>query len=114
MNTDKIFAEQLANEYSTKDTTKVVALRKLDNRAKLPAYIFVYTFGIISALVMGWGNVLVHGNHWCSHYDHVYSRNCHRYRGVDWFGSKFPNFQANSCQWKAQVCIRNYAACSAD
>lgn len=61
MNTDKIFAEQLANEYSTKDTTKVVALRKLDNRAKLPAYIFVYTFGIISALVMGWGMCLSMG-----------------------------------------------------
>ena len=30
MNTDKIFAEQLANEYAPKDTSKVVALRKLD------------------------------------------------------------------------------------
>ena len=30
MNTDKIYAEQLANEYAPKDTSKVVALRKLD------------------------------------------------------------------------------------
>lgn len=37
MNTDKIYAEQLANEYAPKDTSKVVALRKLDARAKLPA-----------------------------------------------------------------------------
>ncbi|WP_278336705.1 hypothetical protein [Dorea formicigenerans] len=35
MNTDKIYAEQLANEYAPKDTSKVVALRKLDAKAKL-------------------------------------------------------------------------------
>lgn len=55
MNTDKIYAEQLANEYAPKDTSKVVALRKLDARAKLPATIFTYTFGIIVALVTGVG-----------------------------------------------------------
>lgn len=55
MNTDKIYAEQLANEYAPKDTSKVVALRKLDARAKLPATIFTYTFGIIDALVTGVG-----------------------------------------------------------
>lgn len=55
MNTDKIYAEQLANEYAPKDTSKVVALRKLDARAKLPATIFTYTFGIIAALVTGIG-----------------------------------------------------------
>lgn len=38
-----------------KDTSKVVALRKLDARAKLPATIFTYTFGIIAALVTGVG-----------------------------------------------------------
>ena len=66
MNTDKIYAEQLANEYAPKDTSKVVALRKLDAKAKLPATIFTYTFGIISALVTGVGmcfsmNVLGNG-----------------------------------------------------
>ena len=55
MNTDKIYAEQLANEYAPKDTSKVVALRKLAARAKLPATIFTYTFGIIAALVTGVG-----------------------------------------------------------
>lgn len=55
MNTDKIYAEQLANEYAPKDTSKVVALRKLDTRAKLPTTIFTYTFGIIAALVTGVG-----------------------------------------------------------
>ena len=55
MNTDKIYAEQLANEYAPKDTSKVVALRKLDARAKLPATVLTYTLGIISALVFGTG-----------------------------------------------------------
>lgn len=58
MNTDKIYAEQLANEYAPKDTSKVVALRKLDARAKLPATIFTYTFGIAASLVMGVGMCL--------------------------------------------------------
>lgn len=58
MNTDKIYAEQLANEYAPKDTSKVVALKKLDRKAKLPANIFAYTFGIIAALVMGVGMCL--------------------------------------------------------
>ena len=54
MNTDKIYAEQLANEYAPKDTSKVVALRKLDKKAKLPANIFTYSLGILSALVWHW------------------------------------------------------------
>ena len=58
MNIDKIYAEQLANEYAPKDTSKVIALRKLDARAKLPATVFVYTFGIAAALVAGVGMCL--------------------------------------------------------
>lgn len=55
MNTDRIYAESLANEYAPKDTSKVVALRKLDRRAKLPANIFAYGFGIVSSLITGVG-----------------------------------------------------------
>lgn len=58
MNTDKIFAEAIANEYAPKDTSKVVALRKLDRKAKTPANIFAYTFGVIMALVLGVGMCL--------------------------------------------------------
>ncbi|MDY6327864.1 MAG: dihydropteridine reductase [Lachnospiraceae bacterium] len=58
MNTDKIYAEALANEYAPKDTTKVVALRKLDRKAKMPATIFTYTFGIIASLITGVGMCL--------------------------------------------------------
>ena len=58
MNTDKIFAETIANEYAPTDTSKVVALKRLDNKAKLPSEIFAYTFGIISSLLMGAGMCL--------------------------------------------------------
>ena len=61
MNTDKIYAEQLANEYAPKDTSKVVALRKLDAKAKRPANIFTYTLGTLSALVFGTGMCLAMG-----------------------------------------------------
>ncbi len=55
MNTDKIYAESIAKEYAPKDNSKIVALRKLDWKAKKPATIFTYTFGIISSLIAGLG-----------------------------------------------------------
>ena len=55
MNTDKIYAESIAKEYAPKDNSKIVALRKLDKKAKMPATIFTYTFGIISSLILGTG-----------------------------------------------------------
>lgn len=55
MNTDKIYAEAIVNEYSKKNTSKVVALKKLDRAAKRPAEIFTYTFGIIVSLIAGVG-----------------------------------------------------------
>ena len=61
MNTDKIYAEQIANEYAPKKTSKVVALKKLDQKAKRPAEIFSYTFGIIFALILGTGMSLCMG-----------------------------------------------------
>ncbi len=70
MNTDKIFAEAIVNEYSAKSTSKVVALKKLDRKAKSKANIFAYTFGIIMSLVMGTGmclsmNVIGNGSTFC-------------------------------------------------
>ena len=58
MNTDKIYAESIAKEYAPKENSKIVALRKLDRRAKRPAMIFAYTFGIVSTLVAGTGMCL--------------------------------------------------------
>ena len=58
MNTDKIYAESIAKDYAPKDNSKIIALKKLDAKAKLPATIFTYTFGIVSALVFGTGMCL--------------------------------------------------------
>ena len=58
MNTDKIIAESIAKDYAPKESSKLVALKKLDNRAKLPATIFTYTWGIVFALVFGTGMCL--------------------------------------------------------
>ncbi len=55
MNTDKILAEAIAKEYAPKENSKIIALKKLDKRAKLPATIFTYSWGIVFALVFGTG-----------------------------------------------------------
>ena len=55
MNTDKIIAESIAKDYAPKESSKIVALKKLDNKAKFPATIFTYSLGIVSALVFGTG-----------------------------------------------------------
>ena len=58
MNTDKIYAESIAKEYAPKEHSKIIALKKLDAKAKRPANIFAYTFGIVSALIAGTGMCL--------------------------------------------------------
>lgn len=62
MNTDKIYAESIANEYSVKKFSKVVKLKKLDRKVKNFPTIFAFTFGIISALIMGTGMSLCLGS----------------------------------------------------
>lgn len=61
MNTDKIFAEAIANEYAPKDASKVVALRKLDRKAKMKANVFAYSFGVMMTLLLGLGMCLSMG-----------------------------------------------------
>ncbi len=58
MDTNKIYAERLASEYAIKDNSKIVALKKLDKKAKLPAIITAYIIGIISTLILGVGMCL--------------------------------------------------------
>ena len=58
MNTDKIIAESIAKDYAPKESSKLVALKKLDNKAKLPATIFTYSVGVVSALIFGTGMCL--------------------------------------------------------
>lgn len=61
MDTDKIYAEAIVNEYSPKSASKTVALRKLDRKAKRPSEIFAFTFGIIMCLVFGSGMCICMG-----------------------------------------------------
>ncbi len=58
MDIDKIYAEQIANEYAPKQTSKVIALKKLDKKAKTPANVFAYIFGVIATLILGVGMCL--------------------------------------------------------
>lgn len=51
MNTDKIYAGLIANEYSVKTSRKIIALKKLDAFVKRPARILSYLFGIIAVCV---------------------------------------------------------------
>ncbi len=60
-NLDTVYAERIASEYDQKPTSKLVALKKLDRKAKLPAQIFAYTFGVIGALILGVGMCLCMG-----------------------------------------------------
>lgn len=55
MNTDKISAKLLAAEYASNTSRKVIALKKLDNKAKQPAVILAYIFGITGTLMFGTG-----------------------------------------------------------
>ena len=55
MNTDKTYAEKIAEEYAKKEDSQIVALQKLDHKVKIPALIFGYTFGIFFTLVLGLG-----------------------------------------------------------
>ncbi len=58
MNTDKLYAESIAKDYAPKENSKIIALKKLDSKAKLPATVFTYSFGIASSLVAGLGMCL--------------------------------------------------------
>ncbi len=61
MNTDKIYAESIAKEYAPKEASKVIALKKLDRKAKSGANIFAYSFGIVMTMVLGIGMCLCLG-----------------------------------------------------
>ena len=61
MDMDRIYAEAIANEYAPKNTSKVMALKKLDRKAKSVANIFAYTFGVVMTLVLGVGMCLSMG-----------------------------------------------------
>lgn len=53
--------KMIRQDYELRERTKVDELRALDNKVTLPAYIFAYIFGVISALVAGVGMCLAMG-----------------------------------------------------
>ena len=61
MNTDKFFAESIANEYSVKNASKVIALKKLDKKVKELPLIISIVIGAVSSLVLGTGLCLAMG-----------------------------------------------------
>lgn len=58
-NLDKVYAKRIAEEYAPKTASKVVRLKKLDQKVKKPANIFAFTFGTVSALILGSGMSII-------------------------------------------------------
>lgn len=52
---DKVYAESVAKEYMPKETNKLRQLKKLDERAKLPAFVTSMSVGIVGTLIFGTG-----------------------------------------------------------
>ena len=59
-NTDAQFlAQKIRTQYTEKQYTELDALKELDAKVKRPANVFAYTYGSVSAIVMGAGMSLV-------------------------------------------------------
>lgn len=60
-NDQQFMAQKIRTQYMEKEekSTDLDKLKELDRKVKRPAYIFGYTFGTISALIMGSGMSLV-------------------------------------------------------
>lgn len=58
MKTNTQFVEKILDEYSGKKESKVDVLKRLDRKAKTPAEIFAFSFGITMSLVFGLGMCL--------------------------------------------------------
>lgn len=58
-NDQKFLVHKIRTQYMEKEHTQLDALKELDVKVKRPAAVFAYTFGAISALIMGAGMSLV-------------------------------------------------------
>jgi len=58
-NEQEFLVQKIRTQYTEAQHTELDELKNLDAKAKKPANIFAYTFGTISALVMGSGMSLV-------------------------------------------------------
>ena len=60
MNNDQEYlVQKIRTQYTEKQHTELDALRQLDAKVKKPANVFAYTYGAVSAIVMGTGMSLV-------------------------------------------------------
>ena len=58
-NDQQFMAQKIHAQYMEKECTELDELRELDAKVKRPVNVFAYTFGSISAIVMGAGMSLV-------------------------------------------------------
>lgn len=58
-NDQEFLVQKIRTQYTEKQHTELDALKELDARVKRPANIFGYTYGSISAIIMGAGMSLV-------------------------------------------------------
>ena len=58
-NDQEFLVQKIRTQYTEKQHTELDALKELDAKVKRPANVFAYTYGSISAVVMGAGMSLV-------------------------------------------------------
>ncbi len=58
-NDQQFMAQKIRTQYMEKTPSELDELRKLDTKVKRPANVFAYTFGSVSAIIMGTGMSLV-------------------------------------------------------
>ena len=58
-NDQQFIAQKIRTQYMEKESTELDELRELDAKVKRPANVFGYTFGSVSAVIMGAGMSLV-------------------------------------------------------
>ena len=58
-NEQEYLVQKIRTQYTEKQHTELDELRELDSKVKVPANIFAYVFGALSALIMGCGMSLV-------------------------------------------------------
>lgn len=58
-NDQEFLVQKIRSQYTEKHHTELEALKALDAKVKRPANVFAYTFGSVSAIIMGSGMSLV-------------------------------------------------------
>ena len=58
-NDQEFLVQKIRTQYTEKQHTELDALKELDAKVKRPANVFAYTYGSISAVIMGAGMSLV-------------------------------------------------------